>query len=445
MLKIRNGKIWRDTKGNVIHCHGGGFLKQGDFFYWFGENREQGRLVSCYRSLDLVSWEFCNDVVTSATHPELRSANCERPKVLYNKKTQTYVMWLHWENGVDYSAARCGVLISDRIDGSYEYLYSFRPLGHMSRDCTLFKDDDGAAYFISAANHNADLHIYRLSEDYREIAALEMVLWPGESREAPAVFKRGQYYFMVTSGCTGWHPNQVKYAYAESITGEWSPLINIGTPTGYDTQPTYVLPIVGVQQTTYLYVADRWDPSNYHNSRYVFLPFEFASDTALDLQWASELAVDLELGVVETTVNQSNLYRMRANLQYLAVDNFEGVAPVSFSRLNYANENQLWDLEYSNSNSFRIRHYLSGKYLTPRNLSNEPHSEIVLDEHKSHISQEWTVKPTGDGYVSILNSYSKLALTFGSDEEQKLLQMPFAKEGDAACDRQKIILARVYE
>ena len=31
MLKIRNGKIWRDTKGNVIHCHGGGFLKQGDF------------------------------------------------------------------------------------------------------------------------------------------------------------------------------------------------------------------------------------------------------------------------------------------------------------------------------------------------------------------------------------------------------------------------------
>ena len=104
-------------------------------------------------------------MVTSATHPELRSANCERPKVLYNEKRKP-VMWLHWENGVDYSAARCGVLISDRIDGSYEYLYSFRPRAYV-QDCTLSKDDDGAAYFISAANHNADLHIYRLSEDYR--------------------------------------------------------------------------------------------------------------------------------------------------------------------------------------------------------------------------------------------------------------------------------------
>ena len=33
----------------------------------------------------------------------------------------------------------------------------------MSRDDTLFKDDDGKAYFISAANENADLMLYELS------------------------------------------------------------------------------------------------------------------------------------------------------------------------------------------------------------------------------------------------------------------------------------------
>jgi hypothetical protein len=29
--------IWKDTKGNRIEAHGGGFLKVGDTWYWFGE------------------------------------------------------------------------------------------------------------------------------------------------------------------------------------------------------------------------------------------------------------------------------------------------------------------------------------------------------------------------------------------------------------------------
>ena len=46
--------------------------------------------------------------------------------------------------------------------------------------------------------------------------------------------------------------------------------------------------------------------ANYYNSRYVFLPLNLLLIRLLDLQWL-ELAVDLELGVVETTVNQSLL------------------------------------------------------------------------------------------------------------------------------------------
>ena len=52
MLKIRNGKIWRDTKGNVIHCHGGGFLKQGDF-YWF---EKTGSRAGWFPAIDLWIW-----------------------------------------------------------------------------------------------------------------------------------------------------------------------------------------------------------------------------------------------------------------------------------------------------------------------------------------------------------------------------------------------------
>ena len=75
-------------------------------------------------------------------------------------------MWAHWEMPSDYKLARCAVAVCDTIDGDYTYLGSFNPMGYMSRDCTLFVDDDKCAYFISAARDNQDLHIYCLTEDY---------------------------------------------------------------------------------------------------------------------------------------------------------------------------------------------------------------------------------------------------------------------------------------
>jgi beta-galactosidase len=79
----------------------------------------------------------------------------ERPKVLYNAKTKKYVMWFHLElKGHGYSAARCGVAVSDTAVGPYTYLQSFRPDGQMSRDMTLFQDDDGTAYQICASENN---------------------------------------------------------------------------------------------------------------------------------------------------------------------------------------------------------------------------------------------------------------------------------------------------
>lgn len=42
-------------------------------------------------------------------------------------------------------------------------------------------------------------------------------LWSGELREAPVMFKRNGYYYLLTSGCTGWKPNQSSYAYSRCI------------------------------------------------------------------------------------------------------------------------------------------------------------------------------------------------------------------------------------
>ncbi len=71
-------------------------------------------------------------------------------------------------------------------------------------DCTLYQEEDGTSYFISASRDNADLHVYRLSDDYMNVDCLVHRLWQGEYREAPAVIKGKYHYYMISSFCTGW-------------------------------------------------------------------------------------------------------------------------------------------------------------------------------------------------------------------------------------------------
>ncbi|MFE1348668.1 family 43 glycosylhydrolase, partial [Streptomyces sp. NPDC058757] len=174
-VTVTNATRFTDPAGNPVHAHGGGVLKVGSYYYWFGEDRNADnsfRYVSAYRSTDLKTWEFRNHVLTQETDPELRGANIERPKVVHNAATGQFVMWMHKEgSATDYSEARAAVAVSSTVDGDYSWRGSFRPLGHMSRDITTFVDTDGTGYMISAANENADLHVYRLTPDYTGIDA----------------------------------------------------------------------------------------------------------------------------------------------------------------------------------------------------------------------------------------------------------------------------------
>ena len=51
-------------------------------------------------------------------------------------------MWAHVESA-DYSKACAGVAVSDSPTGTFTYVGSFRPNGAMSRDQTVFVDDNG--------------------------------------------------------------------------------------------------------------------------------------------------------------------------------------------------------------------------------------------------------------------------------------------------------------
>lgn len=46
------GKVWLDTDGKPIEAHGGGILKHGKTYFWYGENHALGEGnksgISCY-------------------------------------------------------------------------------------------------------------------------------------------------------------------------------------------------------------------------------------------------------------------------------------------------------------------------------------------------------------------------------------------------------------
>jgi hypothetical protein len=200
----------------------------------------------------------------------------ERPKVIYNYRTKEFVMWMHVDSA-DYRYARAGVAISEKPAGPYKYLGSIRPNHSMSRDMTLFQDTDGKAYLVYASEDNATMHIALLTDDYLKPAGPFVRVFVKKMREAPAVFKYAGRYFLITSGCTGWKPNSANYAVADSVMGPWKIVANPATGPGsentFGSQSTFVLPVDG-EPGTFIFMADRWNPANLADSRYVWLLVE---------------------------------------------------------------------------------------------------------------------------------------------------------------------------
>jgi hypothetical protein len=306
IANFQNGVFWNDTSGKRIEAHGGGFILVNRTWYWIGEDKSANsgnfKAVNCYSSTDLEHWKFENDIITRNTATDLAASDriIERPKVVYNDSTKQYVMWLHWE-GANYADAKAGVFSSSTICGDYKYESSFRPNNNMSRDDTLFKDDDGKAYFMSAANENADMMLYELSADYLRVGRQVGTLWAGAKREAPAVFKKDSTYFFITSACTGWDPNQAAYATATSMGTNWTSLSNLGDSTTYDTQSTYVIPVVGSKTTTYIYAGDRWQDPDLVGSKYIWLPLKI-NGTKLTLDYYDKWQLNVTTGEWSTNV-----------------------------------------------------------------------------------------------------------------------------------------------
>ena len=115
-------------------------------------------------------------------------------------------------------------------------------------------------------------------------------LFQGEYREAPALFFRrenGKYY-LLTSWCTGWAPNQGMCATSHKMNGRWSLNHPFGDETTFDSQPAFVLPYEKENgETVFLYFGDRWGGSGdkYFTSSYIVLPIRFDEYDRAYINW----------------------------------------------------------------------------------------------------------------------------------------------------------------
>lgn len=282
---IEPGLPWPDDRGRPIQAHGGAVVRQGDAWWWFGEDRSREnpaglRCVACYRSTDLVNWTSRGQVLRLADPEDFGSEwILERPKVFPCAATGKFVMYFHLDgrlpgNASRYSLARVGVAVADSIDGDYRYVRSFRPLGQESRDIGQFLDDDGQAYLIFESRPTKGFFIARLSPDRLDVA--EQVAFIPAPIEGGAIVRHEGLYYCIGSHLTGWWPNANKYLTAERLEGPWSDPKDFAPPEShtYGSQSTNLLKITGTEQTTVIYLGDRWNPYDLPDSRYLWHPLE---------------------------------------------------------------------------------------------------------------------------------------------------------------------------
>ena len=301
-----NGETWYDTAGNVIDCHNQSFIKVGNTYYMFGVIRRNEtqtydnffRGVNCYSSTDLVNWTFertvltADDINAGLANPRVWVAG--RPKVIYNDLTQQYVMYFKCRPKDKGSDRKFALSTSSTVDGPYTFQGRHLPTGGGFGDSTLFKDDDGTAYVIysNLQGGTRTTRIDQLSNDYLSVSHNVAVI---NKREAPNVFKKDGIYYLITSGASGWSPNQAKYYTATSMAGPWSAAKNFGNATTYHSQGSDVIVVQGTSKTSYIFCGDRWDSSYLGNSTYVWLPIKF-NGSNIYIDWYERFNIDTQTG-----------------------------------------------------------------------------------------------------------------------------------------------------
>lgn len=272
---VHPGQVWLDTNGRRIQAHAGGIIEEDGTYYWYGENKEftDGRSqiwtwgIRMYASKDFYNWEdlglIIPPVLDDPNSPLFPEQKDDRPHIVKNARTGKYVCWIKLSG----PEACFTILTADKLQGPYtiEKTY-YNPLGmHIGDFDIAVNPENGRAYLYCEAEHDRVVGI-RLTDDY--LGADELVstqyekLFAPFCREGVTVLQRGGKLIMLTSGMSGYVPNQSDAAVAEGFEETF---VSIGDPhidddslSSFNSQISQAFRVPGKDE--YITLADRWVP-----------------------------------------------------------------------------------------------------------------------------------------------------------------------------------------
>ncbi len=309
---ISSGTPWLDQNGNIVSAHGACIVKEKDTFYLFGEahsdNSNAFAGFNCYTSKDLYNWNFERQALPVQESGKLGQNRVgERVKVMKCPKTAEFVMYMHADS-LTYKDQFVGYAVSKNIEGPYTFkgpiLWDGKPIKKW--DMGTFQDQDGSGYILV---HGGE--IYKLSDDYKSVTEkVNENITTGF--ESPTMLKKDGLYYFIGSHLTSWEKNDNYYYTSNSIKGPWQfqGLIAPNETLTWNSQSTFVLPIQGSKETTYMFMGDRWSfPKQASSATYVWQPLTISGTSLKIPEYQQSWQIDLQTGVVSRPKNKDQILK----------------------------------------------------------------------------------------------------------------------------------------
>jgi len=308
IVTIDNTKPRRDVDGNIIDAHGGCLHFFEGRYYLYGEayGKTAGYTINnrfrVYSSVDLTHWKFEGELLKSPP-----DGVYYRPYVIYNRRTHKYILWYNWYKKL--WDGEIGVATSETPVGPFTIQNTHVQLSQANDhpgDGSLFVDDDDTAYFIyTVIGQNHSIRVERLTGNYLSSTG-ESSSVLGEQCEAPALFRRGQYYYAVFGHtcCFCGAGSDARVLIATNPLGPYKQIGDInreaaGKPA-IGAQQAYIAAIPTAQGPQFIWIGDLWrsrkDGIKGHDLQYWSPPLHFSEDGSIRPienvpSWSTELVL----------------------------------------------------------------------------------------------------------------------------------------------------------
>jgi hypothetical protein len=335
---IKNDEFWKDTAGNLIYSQGGGLLKVGSTYYWYGVryggaatyaanpnnmNSDTSFVaVTTYSSTDLASWKLEGNALTYASVSSKLTMTSStwigRVGAAYNATTKKYVLVGQYEGTPD---TQQFFATSDTPNGAFTVDHAQPTITNVSNgncgDQAIFSDDDGSAYIVcSNLSGRSNIYIIPLRPaDFLEAQPATRI-FSGAGREGNAMFKANGRYYVCSSDLHGWNASHSYCISATNVMGPYGAEAVMGNTDldfSHVTQTGLFITVKGSAQETVIFGGDRWSDFAGNGVGYnQWMPVTFNGTTPV-MQSLSVWSIDAATGT--WAVGPGNNYVMNPSFE----------------------------------------------------------------------------------------------------------------------------------